>query len=140
VASGSYDNTVRLWDAGTGALRQMFNVHLSYVTSVAFSPDGKLVASGSYGRTVQLWDAGTGAMQQTPEGDSSWVRLFPFLSDGRHLVFVSNEWVKEGRDNILWLPADYRATCEAVWKREIALGHSSGTISFLRFEEGSKLI
>ena len=47
VASGSYDETVRLWDAGTGAPLQTLEGHSSSVSSVAFSPDGKLVASGS---------------------------------------------------------------------------------------------
>ena len=70
VASGSDDETVRLWDAGTGAARGTLEGHSSYVSSVAFSPDGKLVASGSDDKTVRLWDAGTGAARGTLEGHS----------------------------------------------------------------------
>jgi WD40 repeat protein len=62
ATSGSGDNTVRLWNAGTGAQLQTLEGHSDRVTSVAFSPDGKLVASGSYDDTVRLWDAGTGAL------------------------------------------------------------------------------
>jgi hypothetical protein len=57
-----------------------------------------------------------------------------------HTLSVSNDWVAEGRTNILWLPPEYRATCIAIWNRIVALGHSSGRISFLEFKERSKLI
>ena len=57
VASGSDDETVRLWDAVTGAALQTLEGHRGRVYSVAFSPDGKVVASGSADKTVRLWDA-----------------------------------------------------------------------------------
>ena len=40
VVSGSDDQTVRLWDAATGAPLQTLEGHISLVSSVAFSPDG----------------------------------------------------------------------------------------------------
>jgi len=47
VLSGSHDNTVKLWDAATGALIRTFEGHSREVYSVAFSPDGTRVGSGS---------------------------------------------------------------------------------------------
>jgi len=73
VASGSDDDTVKLWDADTGAVRQTLKGHSSSVRAVTFSPDGSLVASGSRDGTVKLWDAATGAVRQTLEGN----RMFP---------------------------------------------------------------
>jgi WD40 repeat protein len=47
LASGSFDNTVKLWDSGSGQLLRTLSGHGNGVTSVAWSPNGKEVASGS---------------------------------------------------------------------------------------------
>src|SRR5438132_11891835 len=47
AVSGSYDQTLRLWDVGTGHELQRFEGHTGAVLSVAFSTDGRFVVSGS---------------------------------------------------------------------------------------------
>ena len=65
IASGSYDNTIKLWDAASGKeLKTMFG-HSNWVLSVSFSPDGKTIASGSWDGTVKLWDSVTGRLLST---------------------------------------------------------------------------
>jgi WD40 repeat protein len=48
---------------------QTLKLHTDWVTSVAFSPDGKQVVSGS----VRLWDVATGAALQTLKGHTDFV-------------------------------------------------------------------
>ncbi|KAH7176181.1 WD40-repeat-containing domain protein, partial [Dactylonectria macrodidyma] len=67
IASGSWDRTIKVWDAATGEVRQTLAGHGHLVASVTFSPDGKLIASGSWDRTIKVWDAATGEVRQTLE-------------------------------------------------------------------------
>ena len=55
VASGSMDETVRLWDVETGACVRTLEGHGDVVYSVRFSPDGRMVVSCSADRTARVW-------------------------------------------------------------------------------------
>ena len=86
VLSGSYDKTVKLWDAATGAQLRTFEGHGDRVTSVAFSPDGTKVLSGSEDKTLKLWDAATGSLLRTFEGDANGVNSVAFSPDGTRVL------------------------------------------------------
>ncbi len=55
LASGSADETVKLWSVESQKEVTMLQGHDNTVYSVAFSPDGKYLASGSQDKTVKLW-------------------------------------------------------------------------------------
>ncbi len=56
LASGSTDQTTKLWDVATGRETATIKGHKEGVFAVAFSPAGKTLASGSKDHTVKLWD------------------------------------------------------------------------------------
>ena len=89
VASGSRDNTVKLWDVTSGECLQTLEGHSLYVNSVSFSPDGTKVASGSSDETVKLWDVTSGECLQTLEGHSDYVKSVSFSPDGTKVALGS---------------------------------------------------
>ncbi|KAG8791588.1 hypothetical protein FRC12_008701 [Ceratobasidium sp. 428] len=97
IVSGSWDGTVRAWDAETGApVGDPLVGHSSRVTSVAYSPDGRHIVSGSSDHTIRVWDAETSALVGDPlVGHSKSVRSVAYSPDGRHVV--SGSWDKTVR-------------------------------------------
>jgi WD40 repeat protein len=77
LATGSYDNTVKIWavgSAGTFECVSTLNGHKNSVMSVAWNNDGTKLASGSYDYTVRIWSvgsAGTFECQSPLRGHSS---------------------------------------------------------------------
>ncbi|MGA1863653.1 MAG: hypothetical protein ACMUHX_01190, partial [bacterium] len=90
IASGSSDNTVRLWDTSSGKEVKRFKGHSDSVSSVAFSPDGKNIASGSRDNTVRLWDTSSGKEVKRFEGHSASVYSVAFSPDGKNIA--SGSW------------------------------------------------
>jgi WD40 repeat protein len=65
LASASWDNTVRLWNAENGQpLGAPLKGHEAPVLNVAFSSDGKRLASASMDNTVNIWDTDPRSWQQ----------------------------------------------------------------------------
>jgi WD40 repeat protein len=106
VASGSHNDTVRLWDAVTGAALQMLELSITTRT-LSFS------TSGQYLKTDR------GVL------DVSSLKLSPDPLEHLRTLFVLNDWIAEEGTNILWLPHDV-----AVWDGMVVLGHSLGKIRF----------
>jgi WD40 repeat protein len=86
LASGSNDNTVKLWEAGSGKLLRTLEGHRDAVMSVAFDLVGRTLASGSNDKTVKLWEAGSGKLLRTLEGHRGAIWSVAFDPTGRMLV------------------------------------------------------
>ncbi|TDL19737.1 WD40 repeat-like protein [Rickenella mellea] len=91
IASGSFDNTIELWDAVSGAHLNTLSGHSNSVQSVVFSPDGFRLASGSDDESIQLWNAHNGDHLNTLNGHSGPIHSVAFSSDSMRLASGSND-------------------------------------------------
>lgn len=71
LASGSSDNTIKLWDVRKGNLLQTLTDHTDWVKSVAFSLDGQTLASGSGDKTIKLWQVKSESSITTTNSNSN---------------------------------------------------------------------
>lgn len=95
LASGSEDNTIKLWDMNTGKMVRTFKKgwwqkgHEGPVRTVIFSPDGEFLVSGSDDNTIKFWELKTGKLRRIFVGNGLWVRALAFSPDGRILASES---------------------------------------------------
>jgi WD40 repeat protein len=89
LASGSSDQTARLWNVRTGACERVFRGHTSWVWGLAFSPDGRRLATSSGDESARLWSVETGETEvvfKDREQRSYNMGFVAFGPDGRTLV------------------------------------------------------
>ncbi|MCG3149697.1 MAG: Serine/threonine-protein kinase PknD [Verrucomicrobiae bacterium] len=84
--SGSWDNTLRLWELASGQCLRVFVGHLEEVSSVAISPDGRWGVSGSSDRVLRLWDLDSGQCLRTFEGHTEDMSSVAICPDGRSVL------------------------------------------------------
>ena len=128
ILSGSYDMSMRVWDASTGKELKRLE-HTDVVTCVAFSGVGTCIVSGSLDQSVRVWDASTGKELKRFNGHTDNVTSVAFSSDGTHIVsgsfdklvrvwdleydgphFISTpqHWIKSlpHHDRLMWVPSE----------------------------------
>ncbi|MBV8346722.1 MAG: WD40 repeat domain-containing protein, partial [Mycolicibacterium sp.] len=129
IASGSEDNTIRLWDAiNAQPVGQPLRGHEGIVYSVAFSPDGARIASGSEDKTIRLWDAAGHPIGEPLGGHDGPVYSVAFSPDSLQLVSAGEDNTVRLWDASRWQPIPahedtvQRAVLRAEGQRIVASG------------------
>ena len=112
VATGGYDQRIKLWEIESGREVKSLDGHNGPVFDLAFRPDGKILASVSGDRTVKLWDVATGARLDTLKESLLELYTVAFSPDGRRVaaggvdnrirVWEVSESAKEGSNPLLF--------------------------------------
>jgi WD40 repeat protein len=89
--TGSWDNTLRLWQANTGTSIRVFEGHTKAVTAVAFSPSGRYALSGSKDNTVRLWEVATGRQIRNFKGHTESITSVAFGPDAKSVLSGSDD-------------------------------------------------
>jgi WD40 repeat protein len=90
LAAGSWDGTVRLWEAATGKELHRFHDQKTSVRAVAFSPDGKTLAFSGEGSAIVLRNTATGKEHRRLTGHSGPITFVAFSPDGK--LLASKAW------------------------------------------------
>jgi WD40 repeat protein len=89
--TGSYDETIKLWDIASGQLLKSYGAHSSHVASVAFSPDGQSFVSGDEDGTLKVWAIQEGAPRLTCPAHELGVTSVAFSPDGHSALSGGND-------------------------------------------------
>src|SRR5207245_4109159 len=96
LASGSTDDTIKLWDMKSKSLLATLSGHKRLVTALAFAPDGTTLASGSADRTVRLWSvprqremATLNLYPDSVKGELEEIMFLEFSPDGNNLATIT---------------------------------------------------
>ena len=86
LATGGYDNAIKLWDTASGKELRTLDAHNGAVFELAFRKGGQVLASASGDRTVKLWSVATGQRLDTLKESVKELYSLAFSPDGSQLA------------------------------------------------------
>ncbi len=147
IASGSYDQNIKLWRVSDGTLLRTLAGHTSSVNSVTFSPNGNTVASGSFDNSIKIWQVSDGTLIRTLTGHTSSVRSVTFSPDGAMLASGSYDhsiklWRVSDGTLLRTLIGDANGVYSVAFSPDgntVASGGDDSSIKFWRVSDGALL-
>lgn len=147
LASGSYDNTIRLWDIATG--REIDRLGSEYpIYSIAISGNGRFIASAG-ATAFRLWNATATALETVPLSDLEIPPTFTHYPNPAE-AFTTVEYALSkvsqvqisvhdllGREMVTVLDATQAPGSHSL---QLATGHLSGGIYFVRLVTDAKQV
>ena len=121
VASGSDDNTVRLWNVETGKIIQIIEGRPPHELSFIFDSSCFNVSPKKVSTRVFL--SNISSPQQ--------------LRTNLYSIDATSQWVLLAGRKVLWIPSGRRPGVFAVRNNRIVIGSDSGRMTFLAFKAGT---
>jgi eukaryotic-like serine/threonine-protein kinase len=102
LATWTWDNVLRVWDARTGASLAALTGNRDGISQAAFSPDALRIVSASHNGLIHIWQTKTGATPAILSGHEGAVLSVAWSPDGRHIVSAGSDktvrvWTANGR-------------------------------------------
>jgi WD40 repeat protein len=145
LASGSDDNTIKLWNLETGKEIRTWRGHDDGVDSVSISPDGKTLASGGGDNTIKLWYLEKGQTIRTLRGDAYPVDTVSINANGKILASAIGKririWNLETGKEILTLKENDRIGKVSISAdgKTLARGGKKNTIEVWNLKTGKAI-
>jgi len=89
--SGSWDDSIRVWDVLSGKCIRVIRAHASWVTSIGLHPNGKTLISSSRDSFLKSWDFQSGECMETFQGHASIVYCLYITPNGRYAISGGSE-------------------------------------------------
>ena len=120
LASASRDNTVKIWDASSGACLQTLNVG-KRLSNISFDTTGLYLHN----------EIGTVSVDTIPLVSSSTQTVIEPQKPRYHGLALSSDrnWITHNSEKLVWLPSEYRPSCSAATsEKTIGIGVGTGRV------------
>jgi tricorn protease-like protein len=91
IASGSNDDSIRIWDAATGKVLHTLTGFVGAIWTVTYSPDGKFIASAGVDGAVRIWEAETGLPSAVLSGHTGAVWDVAYSPNGKFIASAGSD-------------------------------------------------